>query len=171
MAQGINACLNKNGQNSPTANIAWGGFKITGLGAATANGDAVRWEQIVPVTGGTYTGALTVSADLSDNRGNVRDIPLNTQNATYQFALADRGQTVIKTNTTAYTWTIPLEASVAFPNGTAITIVNDGTAGNITVNPTGGVTLIDGVNTGAFTLVANNARTLLKVGTNRWRVV
>jgi hypothetical protein len=44
LAQGINACLNKNGQNSPTANIAWGGFKITGLAAGDTAGDAVRFE-------------------------------------------------------------------------------------------------------------------------------
>lgn len=36
-ATGINACLNIAGQNSPTANIPMGGFKLTGL----ANGSAV----------------------------------------------------------------------------------------------------------------------------------
>lgn len=46
LAQGINACLNKNGQNSPTANISWGGFKLTNLAAGTTNGDSVRYEQI-----------------------------------------------------------------------------------------------------------------------------
>lgn len=46
LATGINACLNKNGQNSPTANISWGGFKITNLAAASNNGEAVRYEQL-----------------------------------------------------------------------------------------------------------------------------
>lgn len=47
LAAGINACLNKHGQNSPTANIAWGGFKITNLGTATGNTDAAQWGQVV----------------------------------------------------------------------------------------------------------------------------
>ena len=117
------------------------------------------------VTGGAFTG------DTSDQRGNFRDIPLNTQNATYSFALVDRGQCVLKTNTSAYTWTIPLESGVAFPNGSAITVCNDGTAGAVTISPTGGVTLLDGATSGSFTLAINVTRTLLKIGTNRWRVV
>jgi hypothetical protein len=60
-----------------TKNIAAGGFKITGLGAATVNGDAVRYEQLaatlphindfrltlttaVPVTTTDVTGATTI---------------------------------------------------------------------------------------------------------------
>ena len=46
LATGINACLNKNGLNSPTANINWGGFKITNLGTANANGQAVEYSQL-----------------------------------------------------------------------------------------------------------------------------
>lgn len=124
--------------------------------AAVWNSTSLRWEQ---------------ASDVEDSRGNLRDIPLNTRNAAYTFALVDRGQAVIKTDTTAYTWTIPLESTTNFPNGSAITVVNDGTAGNVTVSPAGGVTLIDGGTTGAFTLAANTARTLLKIGTNRWRIV
>lgn len=120
---------------------------------STAN---ARWEQ---------------GDDVEDSRGNLRDIPLNTQNAAYTFALADRGRDVIKTNTTAYTWTVPLESSVNFPNGAAITICNDGTAGTVTISPAGGVTLLDGATAGSFALTPNSTRTLHKVGTNRWRVV
>lgn len=47
LAAGINACLNKNGQNSPTANISWGNFKITNLAPATGNTDAAQWGQVV----------------------------------------------------------------------------------------------------------------------------
>ena len=101
----------------------------------------------------------------------MRDIPLNTQNATYQFALTDRGRCVLKTNTTAYTWTIPLESTTNFPNGSAITVCNDGTAGAVTISPAGGVTLLDGATSGSFSLGTNNTKTLLKIGTNRWRVL
>ncbi len=44
--------------------LAMSGYKITGLAAATANGDALRYEQLVgaylPLTGGTLTGDLTI---------------------------------------------------------------------------------------------------------------
>lgn len=45
LADGINACLKKDGGNTATANIPMGGFKLTSLGAATANGHAVRFDQ------------------------------------------------------------------------------------------------------------------------------
>lgn len=47
LAQGINACLNKNGQNSPTANIPWGGYKITGLSYGSADKDSATYGQTI----------------------------------------------------------------------------------------------------------------------------
>ena len=48
-----------------TVPIAMGTNKVTGLAAATANGDALRYEQLVgaylPLTGGTLTGDLTIN--------------------------------------------------------------------------------------------------------------
>ena len=45
-----------------TGSIAMGSNKVTGLAAATANGDALRYEQLVgqylPLSGGTVTGAI-----------------------------------------------------------------------------------------------------------------
>jgi len=120
---------------------------------STAN---ARWEQ---------------AADVEDSRGNLRDIPLNTRNAAYTVALSDRGSCVIKTDTNAYTWTIPLESTTNFPNGSAITVCNDGTAGAVTISPAGGVTLLDGATSGSFSLGSNNTKTLMKIGTNRWRVL
>ena len=46
LAQGINNCLTKDGQNSPTTNVSWGGFKITSLAAGVAAGDAVNKGQL-----------------------------------------------------------------------------------------------------------------------------
>lgn len=45
-ATGINASLNIAGLNSPTANIPWGAFKITGLANGTAATDAAAFGQI-----------------------------------------------------------------------------------------------------------------------------
>lgn len=43
VAVGITNALNKNGENSPSANINWGGFKLQNLASPTVNGDAVCW--------------------------------------------------------------------------------------------------------------------------------
>lgn len=45
-ANGFANCVTRDGQSAATANIPMGGFKLTGLAAGTANGDAVRWEQL-----------------------------------------------------------------------------------------------------------------------------
>ena len=43
---GLSYALTKDGQQTPTANIPLGGFKITGLGAATARTDAIQYAQV-----------------------------------------------------------------------------------------------------------------------------
>lgn len=42
---GITACLAKNGENAPTANLPMGGFKHTGAIAATASGQYLTYDQ------------------------------------------------------------------------------------------------------------------------------
>ncbi len=43
LANGINACLHKGGTNSPTADMPWGGYKITGIANGTAATDAAAY--------------------------------------------------------------------------------------------------------------------------------
>ena len=66
IAQGVNACLNKNGQNSPTANIDWGGFKITNHAVATATGQCVVYQQLLApilIVVGDETTAITTGTN------------------------------------------------------------------------------------------------------------
>jgi hypothetical protein len=58
----IEATLNRNGENAIAANINWGGFKITNLGAATAATDVPRARQIAENTI-QYGGATGGAAD------------------------------------------------------------------------------------------------------------
>ena len=53
--------LDKGGRTTPTANIKLGGFKLTGLAAASANGDAVRYEQGNIVGETSVTGHATTA--------------------------------------------------------------------------------------------------------------
>ena len=74
LAAGINATLHKGGQNSATANISWGGFKIINLGDGTAATDAATFGQTVTalaydsatrtITGTRAVGNLTVTLPL-----------------------------------------------------------------------------------------------------------
>lgn len=153
VAQGVNACINKNGQNSPTANISWGSFKITSLAVGTVSTDAATYGQTVTAAtfgAGAITltraaGNITAAMALADIVAALGYTPANdavaptTKNAIYTLALADRA--LIKTDGIAYTWTIPPNSSVAFPVGTLITLRHQNAAGNVTVARGAGVTL------------------------------
>jgi hypothetical protein len=73
LANGITACINKNGANSPTANINWGGFKVINLGDGSADDDAAAFGQTITaasLNAGTNVLTLTraagdVTVDLS----------------------------------------------------------------------------------------------------------
>lgn len=68
IANGITACLNKNGANSPSTNMPWGGFKITGYGLASATTDVPAWGQTlgtVTLDPGTYVATFTDRNGLS----------------------------------------------------------------------------------------------------------
>jgi len=49
-ATGINNCLTKDGQNTPTANLPMGGYKHTGVGNATAADEYLSYGQLLDVT-------------------------------------------------------------------------------------------------------------------------
>lgn len=71
LASGIDACLTKDGSNTPTANLPMGGFKHTGVAVATASDQYATKGQLdtvaaVTPTGGTLaiTGSETVTGNL-----------------------------------------------------------------------------------------------------------
>lgn len=73
------------------------------------------------------------------------------------------------TDTTPRTFTIPSNASVAFPVGTTITVVNQNGAGDITIAITTDTMRLAGQGTlGSRLLVANGIATALKVSTTDW---
>jgi collagen type I/II/III/V/XI/XXIV/XXVII alpha len=114
----------------------------TGAGATGATGSA----------GATGTGALT---------------GFNTQSGTsYTSVIGDANEMVIFSNSSAVTWTIPTNASVAFPTGTTIYGQQGGTgqvtpvgASGVTINASGGLY----ATTQQFSVIA-----LTKQATNTW---
>lgn len=100
---------------------------------------------------------------------------LNSQSgATYTLASTDQYQVlVITTNASTKTVSIPTDATYAFPNGTAITILNTG-AGLLTINAvTSGTTTVTsaGAVSAAPTVAQYKAAVAIKTATNAWTVV
>lgn len=98
-------------------------------------------------------------------------IPQNSKSAAYTTVLSDAGAHIYhpSADTTARTWTIDSNANVAYPIGTAITFVNDTSAGALTIAITSDTLVLMGAGTtGSRTLAASGIATALKVGATRW---
>lgn len=100
---------------------------------------------------------------------------INTQSgATYTLASTDQYQVlVIASNASTKTISIPTDATYAFPNGTAITILNTG-AGLLTINAvTSGTTTVTsaGAVSASPTVAQYKAAVCIKTATNAWTVV
>lgn len=94
--------------------------------------------------------------------------------ADYTAVLTDQYQTLVPMNkATAIAFRIPTNASVAFPVGTAITVLNKG-AGTCTINAvTSGTTTVlsAGATPAAPTLAQNRSAVCIKTATDTWYVV
>lgn len=94
---------------------------------------------------------------------------------TYTFAIGDANNELITaSNASAQTYSIPTNASVAFPIGCQINIIQIG-AGQVTINAvTSGTTTV--LSTGATPAAPKlraqySSATLVKVGTDTWYVI
>lgn len=124
---------------------------------------------VVTDVGGTpttkYIQAVNARRELAGT------IPQNSQSADYTAVLSDKGGHLLhpSSDNNPRTFTIPANASVAFPIGTAITFVNKIntvtiaiTSDTLTWSKTGG--------TGSRTLAANGMCTALKISSTEWMI-
>jgi len=139
------------------------------------------------LSGGGTTGTVTVSIDtsvtadlttaqtltnktLTDPKIN---LAFDAETASYTAVLANNGQVVTMNNASANTFSIPTNASVAFPIGTQINVLQIG-AGQTTIQAvTSGTTTIQSTGTTAAQpklRVRYSAATCLKAGTDLWYV-
>lgn len=87
----------------------------------------------------------------------------------YTGVLNDQGYMAVM-NATTLTYTIPANASVAYPVGTVLTIVNI-FAGNLTIAITSDtLTLAGSTTTGSRTLAQNGVATAIKVTSTTWLI-
>ena len=111
---------------------------------------------------GWPAASLTV-ANAIDAAGYYVGRGINAQTASYVGVITDAGKTVTMTVATSNTFTVPLNATVAYPTGTRLNILNRG-AGACTVTATGGVTISGTI----AALAQNGAAAIVKTGTNTW---
>jgi hypothetical protein len=118
------------------------------------------------LTTGSITGNPVVTSV------GTRGIPLATQDGAYGLLIEDAGTTIRHSSATPHTYTIPANASVAFPVGTAITIINEPGGGAITLAiTTDTLNRGDGVaGTGSRTISANSVATVIKTAATTWMI-
>jgi hypothetical protein len=139
---------------------------------SSESGDISAVTVTSPITGGGTSGSVGIGFDYAAGS----QLTLNAQTGTtYTFVLADADQKLITaSNASAQTYSIPTNASVAFPIGTQINVIAIG-AGQVTINAvTSGTTTVlsNGGTAAAPKLrVQYSAATLMKVATDTWYVV
>jgi hypothetical protein len=100
-------------------------------------------------------------------------IPQNSQSTAYTLVLTDAGKHILhpSADTTARTFTIPANSSVAFPVGTAVTFINQDGGGVITIAITTDTMRLAGAGTtGSRSLAANGIATAVKVTSTEWLI-
>ena len=119
-------------------------------------------------------GGALKDCTVADIRGATgATIPQVSQSADYTLVLTDAGKHILhpSADTTARTFTIPANASVAFQIGDAVTFVNQNGAGVITIAITSDTMRLAGAGTtGSRTLAANGIATAVKVTATEWIV-
>lgn len=98
------------------------------------------------------------------------NIPQNSQSAAYTLVLADAGKHIFhpSTDNNARTFTIPANASVAYPIGTAITFINM-SAASVTIAITSDTMYLSSAGTtGSRTLAQYGSATAIKITSTNW---
>lgn len=158
-------------------NSTTGGYALTiktaaGSGVSVRNGGyAVVFSDgtdvVAPVT------QIPATTTINDFVVGYLEIPQNSKSADYTLVLADSGKHIYHpaADTTARTWTIPANASVAYPIGTTLTFVNDTGAGSITISITTDTLVLAPTGaTGSRTLAASGVATAVKMAATRWMI-
>lgn len=124
-------------------------------------------------TGGStvQSSNLTIPDDAASTEVGYLNIPQNSQSADYTLVIADRGKHIYHptSDDNPRTFTIPANASVACPIGTAITFINDQNTVTIAITSDTLVWAEDG-STGSRTLAENGIATAIKVTSTRWLI-
>lgn len=133
--------------------------------ADSAASNATKYSTLANLRTGLQGDGLTSA------QSGFRNVPQNSQSAAYTTVAADSGKHILhpSADTTARTFTIDSNANVAYPVGTAITFINENSAGTVTIAITSDTMRLAGAGTtGSRTLAANGIATAVKVTSTSW---
>lgn len=164
---------------------AWSSLGYTGAATGTVTSITAG----TGLSGGTITGSGTIAIDTATTvdlstaqtltnktlTAPIVNLGFNAQTGTtYTFVLTDNGKLVTASNASAQTYSIPTNATTAFPTGTQINIIQIG-AGQVTIQAaSSGTTTVS--STGATATAPKlraqySSATLIKANTDLWYVV
>ena len=159
------------------ANITGGNITTAGLITATGNvtGGNVLTGGIMSSTGNATHGNLSVTGNITGNTAGFSigylAIPQVSLASNVTTALTDSGKHYYTTSASNLALTLADNSAVSWPVGTALSIVNRGTA-NVTVAPAAGVSLyLAGNSTSANrTVTTYGMATVMNVAANVWMI-
>jgi hypothetical protein len=143
---------------------------LAGYGITDGLSTTVAASTYAPINNAGLTGTTTIEDSAgTDYTAGYLDVPQNAKTANYGLLISDRGKSVVM-NGTSLTLTIPANASVAFPVGTAIVVINLNATSLSVAITTDTMTLVNSTTTGTRTLARNAMATLVKVGATSWLI-
>lgn len=138
---------------------------------ANDQGDITAVTVTSPITGGGTAGSVGIAYDYAAGS----KVTLNAQTATYTVVLSDADQKLVTMSVaSANDFLIPTNASVAFPTGTVINVIQIGSGQTTIKAVTSGTTTV--LSTGATAAQPKlraqySAASCIKVATDTWYVV
>lgn len=146
----------------------------TGVTTSTGSGNVVLSTSptlVTPALGTPASGVLSACTVDGTNLVGYQNIPLNSQSADYTLILADAGKSIFhpSADTNDRTFTIPANASVAYPVGTAISFMNMSNVVTIAINSD--IMYLAGFGTtGSRSLAQFGAATAVKMTSTTWMI-
>jgi hypothetical protein len=160
-------CILASTGNLPTNATYWSLMALAGAGDVV--GPASSTDSVLAVYDGT-TGKLLKNSTMPISSVGYIGSPQVSGGATaYTLALTDAGDHVYFTGGSTATLTVPTNASVAFPTGTTILVLNNN-SGNLTISGAGVTFQLANGSTGNRTVATKGMASLIKVATDTWWV-
>jgi hypothetical protein len=164
IASALSSCMLRDGTGLPTAAQDFNAQDVSNI-------DALSCVSLTVSGALTLNGALTTDNTTADEAG-FKGLPQNPQTGNYTLVLADAGKEIYHASGAGAgdTYTIPANASVAFPVGTVIVITNDA-SDTLAIAITSDTLVLTGTtSTGSRTLGQNGQATISKKTSTRWHI-
>jgi hypothetical protein len=149
--------------------LQYNGTDFLLLGSSVSNGIFPSVVVGSPTGGNQGTGSINATAVLINGTNLYAGVPQNLQSGTtYTLALTDNGQSVVMNSGSAHTLTIPANASIAFPIGACVTLINTSSVAMSVAITSDTLNWSPAGTTGTRTLAQYAVATIIKVAATTW---